>query len=796
MAAHTLRIKNPDGSTREMSFGDELTVGRSAEGNGLILADGGVSRRHARFFLAGDGSLQVEDVGSAHGTFVDGEKIAGPTSLSAGAVVHIGDYELVLQSVAPRAASQPGRSATGVARAARPASQAPVPGARSKSPSAVAASRPAGAAPPARATPPRSSPAQPRAKDAPRAEEGARPSALVRGAPKAAASRGPAGLARRGPSALASTAAPPPGPFPSIVGTSAPFSSRRINLRRGLNVVGRQGSIVVDDESLSRNHAEIEVAPDGIFVRDLGSANGTTVNGEAVGNEQVPLSTRDLVQFGAIRFEFDSGDVEALAAPTRRELVGSGKRGPVRASPAAGGQKRSAGLMIGGLAAILLIGAGIAWVKPLLGEDPQETRGGRGAGSGAQVDVKAQIQELISQCRSYSMVEFGSEPNWKKADAACDAALDLDPIHPEALELKKKIKFESEAWVLFEKGEKALGRQREEEALDQFARIPRESAYFNRARQLAADPINEVKRTTLNDCKRYSSSRRWKQALARCETYMALVCQEMPRDELYPPIGMKLTVNYRPKSDEWRPPDANYRRFLAAREKIEPDAPAWRCPEIPLFSGAKSGPDPKKDVEQALKEKFPDKELVNAAVRYWEGKAPEAEVALQRIISTSRMAAMHAPARDLLSDISSVRSLFGNGSSLVKDRFEEALEPFSEALQIDEKILGATLSESRPSYFRRTIQSDVARAAYDAGKVFADRDDFRKACQIWKLGFGMYKADLDLLRALQNACTRRAQGLLAEAESCPDFDRVIELAVPGDGLGEQAQEKKKALECL
>ena len=62
----TLVIKNPDGTEQEQDFADELVVGR-AEGNDLILAEGGVSRKHARFFLEGT-DVMVEDLGSANGT--------------------------------------------------------------------------------------------------------------------------------------------------------------------------------------------------------------------------------------------------------------------------------------------------------------------------------------------------------------------------------------------------------------------------------------------------------------------------------------------------------------------------------------------------------------------------------------------------------------------------------------------------------------------------------------------------------------------------------------------------------
>ena len=71
----TLVVRHPDGSESEHELSGELKIGRQ-EGNDLVLAEGGVSRQHARVFVEG-GKVMVEDAGSANGTFVDGERIAG-----------------------------------------------------------------------------------------------------------------------------------------------------------------------------------------------------------------------------------------------------------------------------------------------------------------------------------------------------------------------------------------------------------------------------------------------------------------------------------------------------------------------------------------------------------------------------------------------------------------------------------------------------------------------------------------------------------------------------------------------
>jgi HD-GYP domain-containing protein (c-di-GMP phosphodiesterase class II) len=60
--------------------------------------------------------------------------------------------------------------------------------------------------------------------------------------------------------------------------------------------------IVLDDNSVSRYHAEVRATDRGWRVRDLGSTNGTRLNGVRLGNGQWPLRVRDLLQFGEVAF--------------------------------------------------------------------------------------------------------------------------------------------------------------------------------------------------------------------------------------------------------------------------------------------------------------------------------------------------------------------------------------------------------------------------------------------------------------------------------------------------------------
>jgi pSer/pThr/pTyr-binding forkhead associated (FHA) protein len=90
-----LRIKTPDGKTREFGLDQPtVTVGRSAD-NQLAIDEISVSRRHARLSVE-SGRLMIEDLGSANGTFIGGQRLApnNPGLVSEDQTVRVGDVEI------------------------------------------------------------------------------------------------------------------------------------------------------------------------------------------------------------------------------------------------------------------------------------------------------------------------------------------------------------------------------------------------------------------------------------------------------------------------------------------------------------------------------------------------------------------------------------------------------------------------------------------------------------------------------------------------------------------------------
>ena len=75
-------------------------------------------------------------------------------------------------------------------------------------------------------------------------------------------------------------------------------------LRPGKTVVGREGAdIVAADSTLSARHFAIENRQGEFFVSDLGSTNGTRLNGEPV-SDTLPLADGDRIEAGKTTFVF------------------------------------------------------------------------------------------------------------------------------------------------------------------------------------------------------------------------------------------------------------------------------------------------------------------------------------------------------------------------------------------------------------------------------------------------------------------------------------------------------------
>src|SRR5256885_177827 len=62
----------------------------------IVFNDLSVSRQHARLSIDEDGHIQIEDLGSRNGTFVDGEKITDRRAVQSNALISLGTTTIML----------------------------------------------------------------------------------------------------------------------------------------------------------------------------------------------------------------------------------------------------------------------------------------------------------------------------------------------------------------------------------------------------------------------------------------------------------------------------------------------------------------------------------------------------------------------------------------------------------------------------------------------------------------------------------------------------------------------------
>lgn len=86
-----------------------------------------------------------------------------------------------------------------------------------------------------------------------------------------------------------------PSGMPALVGDGL-----SLEIPPGVSVIGREGDLKIAESTVSRRHAEIRFEGGSVVIKDLGSANGTFVNGAAVASE-VEIQNGDTIQLGALK---------------------------------------------------------------------------------------------------------------------------------------------------------------------------------------------------------------------------------------------------------------------------------------------------------------------------------------------------------------------------------------------------------------------------------------------------------------------------------------------------------------
>ncbi|MFN0063449.1 MAG: FHA domain-containing protein [Myxococcaceae bacterium] len=242
-----LIIEDDEGRKTVVPFAQgEITIGRE-DGNTVRLTERNVSRRHARLRL-GNGHVLVEDLGSANGILVNGDRISGNARLTDRDLLEIGDYDLAIEQ------------------------------------EEVSAPAPSNTTAPAALAPAAASPAN--------AYEKFQTTSIIRVDEVSAREREPV-------EEIDAQSAP------RLIIMTGPLAGREFTCLRTKLHIGRvvDNDIAIDHRSLSRTHAKLTRAQTGEWrIVDLQSANGLSVNGESYGH--ATLRFGDTLELGHVKLRF------------------------------------------------------------------------------------------------------------------------------------------------------------------------------------------------------------------------------------------------------------------------------------------------------------------------------------------------------------------------------------------------------------------------------------------------------------------------------------------------------------
>ncbi len=317
-------------------FGDEACViGRDPDAS-VPISDPTVSRRQFSVVARGEG-YQVEPLSQNVPTLRNGQALAAPAALQHNDQIECGTTIVVFLAMeapggpGPAALEPPAEKSTGV----RVRFGGPPRGEQTITPGTPASPLP-GAQPPRTGPPPGPRPpsgvtspgtAPPPAPPAPSAPPPSRPGQTPPPGPRPPRiTIAPSGIGGGSPRPPSTPPEPPnvqPRSFPeaTVVGNfreemeAVQHPAGEIPLDRDA-VIGRApdpGGITLDHPRVSRRHAEVRVSQGKVFLRDLGSGNGTFLNGERITSHR-ELRAGDRIDIGPYSFKFTG---RGLAQSTR-----------------------------------------------------------------------------------------------------------------------------------------------------------------------------------------------------------------------------------------------------------------------------------------------------------------------------------------------------------------------------------------------------------------------------------------------------------------------------------------------
>lgn len=240
------------------------------------------------------------------------------------------------------------------------------------------------------------------------------------------------------------------------------FAGEEFTLSEVDNTIGRTDDnfILLSDPSISRQHARV-VRDEDYVLYDLGSSNGTRVNGEEV-LEPTRLSPGDIVEFGNLEFAFVRGDEEV--DPDQYQASSSSSTSPKNSPVLFAATITGVGLACLGIGAAVVFGLDLWEESDRASSEPKSE------------SIQSEVRPALEKARTHL-----ERNEWDRAIEAANEVLAAAPKHEEAKSVLDRAREEKRAQALYRDGLELSQAGKHRKALDVLQSIPEGTVAAERA---------------------------------------------------------------------------------------------------------------------------------------------------------------------------------------------------------------------------------------------------------------------------------------------------------------------------
>jgi pSer/pThr/pTyr-binding forkhead associated (FHA) protein len=259
------------------------------------------------------------------------------------------------------------------------------------------------------------------------------------------------------------------GEQPKLILINGPDPGSVVNLEDGETVIGRgEGcDLQIEDVSVSREHARVNLSSDSCMIEDLGSSNGIRING--MSRTEHYLQHGDTIELGNILIRF-------VAAGAWDPLLEQLQMQSGMPETAASRRALTIGLPLAIVGLLVVVGLAVLLI----------TRGSSDEKSADQVVDPGELKTLsIDELIHRTKASFNDE-KWRETVTYAAEVLKYEPSNKQVRQMKEQATYEIDQEPYYEEGIKAYERKEWKRAYYTFSKIGVESVYRSKPEVEAA----------------------------------------------------------------------------------------------------------------------------------------------------------------------------------------------------------------------------------------------------------------------------------------------------------------------